>query len=91
MISDKPHADRPVKGKNLLGRVYRCRICGAELSVIKSGSGRLRPICCNTEMTALKAVHTVYVCSICFSELMVIRGGKNLEPVCCNKKMIKKR
>ena len=71
-----------------LGRVYRCPVCGAELSVIRGGRGRLRPICCNTEMVQLKTINHVYVCSVCGSELMVIRGGiKTLNPVCCNKKM----
>ena len=92
MTSDKPLTDSmPDKGKNMLGQVYKCPVCGAELSVIRNGNGRLKPICCNTEMTALEAINTIYACSVCFSELMVIRGGKNLEPICCNKKMIKKR
>lgn len=70
-----------------LGRVYRCPVCGAELSVIRGGRGRLRPVCCNTEMVQLKITNHVYVCSICGSELMIIKGGENLQPICCNKKM----
>ncbi len=70
-----------------LGRVYRCPVCGAELSVIRGGRGRLQPVCCNTEMVQLKITSHVYVCSICGSELMIIKGGENLQPICCNKKM----
>lgn len=76
--------------RNILGRVYRCPVCGAELSVIKGGNGILKPMCCNTEMIMLKKINTVYICLVCFSELMVIKGhGKKLNPICCNKKMFK--
>ncbi|HAG51862.1 MAG: hypothetical protein A2X87_05970 [Deltaproteobacteria bacterium GWC2_42_51] len=88
MISGETVAgNMPVKDKNILGQVYRCSICGAELSVIKGGRGQLKPICCNKEMAALETINSVYVCSVCHSEFMVIRGGDNLEPICCNKKM----
>lgn len=88
MISGKTVASKiPVKDKNILGQVYRCPVCGAELSVIKGGRGQLKPICCNKEMAALEVINSVYVCSVCHSELMVIRDGDNLEPICCNKKM----
>ncbi|HKZ46737.1 MAG TPA: hypothetical protein VJ202_05080 [Thermodesulfobacteriota bacterium] len=70
-----------------LGRVYRCPVCGAELSVIRGGKGSLLPVCCNTEMVQLKTINHVYVCSVCGGELMVIKGGENLQPICCNKKM----
>ncbi|MBI3397959.1 MAG: hypothetical protein HY026_01780 [Deltaproteobacteria bacterium] len=88
MISGKTLVGKTaVKSRNILGRIYRCPVCGAELSVIKSGSGELKPICCNTKMIMLEAVNTVYVCSVCRSELMVIKDVEKLEPVCCNKKM----
>jgi desulfoferrodoxin-like iron-binding protein len=75
-----------------LGRVYRCPVCGAELSVIRNGKGSLRPVCCNTHMVQLKTINHLYVCSICGSELMVIRGGvKTMNPLCCNKKMGQKK
>jgi len=74
--------------RNALGSVYRCPVCGAELSVIKGGVGKLKPICCNTEMVLLKEINTVYFCSVCFSELILIKGSpENLQPICCNKKM----
>ncbi len=73
---------------NRRGRVYRCPICGAELSVIRGGEGVLAPVCCNTRMELLGRSNTVYRCSICGSELMVIKdGGGKPEPVCCNEKM----
>ncbi|MBI5048836.1 MAG: hypothetical protein HZB54_07810 [Deltaproteobacteria bacterium] len=77
-----------ISDKNMIGHVYRCHICGAEVSVIKGSNGRLKPVCCNTEMIMLKTINAVYVCSVCFSEIMVIKDNtKNLQPSCCNNKM----
>ncbi len=74
-----------------VGCVYRCPVCGAELSVIASGSGILEPICCNRKMELQERINPVYLCSSCGSELMLIvdKGGK-LEPLCCNQKMNRK-
>ena len=78
-----------ISDKNILGQIYICSVCGADLSIIKGGKGRLHPVCCNKEMLALKAINIIYVCPICFSEIMVIKKGKGtLEPLCCNKKML---
>ncbi|MBI5875276.1 MAG: hypothetical protein HZB81_05450 [Deltaproteobacteria bacterium] len=56
--------------KNILGQVYRCPLCGAEISVIKSGKGSLKPICCNTEIRKEQKImeekkEKKHVCSIC--------------------------
>lgn len=37
---------------NRLGAVYRCPVRGAEVLVIRAGSGRLAPVCCNRPMLA---------------------------------------
>ncbi|MBI5327388.1 MAG: hypothetical protein HZB80_03705 [Deltaproteobacteria bacterium] len=74
--------------KNMIGHVYRCHICGAEVSAIKSGNGRFKPVCCNRDMIMTENINAVYFCPVCFSELMVIKGNtKNLQPRCCNNKM----
>ena len=68
------------------GRVYRCPVCGAELTVIYSGTGRLGAICCNRPMELLGQVSPIYRCPLCGAELTVINQGPTdrLAPVCCN-------
>ena len=67
------------------GYVYRCPVCGAELSVVSSVGSELRPRCCNTQMEATEHVNEVRVCGVCGCELMVIMGtGASLSPLCCN-------
>ncbi|MBM4041123.1 MAG: hypothetical protein FJ290_21695 [Planctomycetes bacterium] len=78
--------------RNLIGQVYRCPVCGAELSVIRSALGALAPRCCNTAMLLLPERHATYVCPVCGSELMVIREGAGpLTPRCCNTPMVRRR
>ena len=71
-----------------LGTVYRCPVCGAEVSLIRGGTGVLAPICCNVAMEATGRTNPAYFCTECGSEIMVVAGEPdNLEPVCCNKPM----
>jgi competence CoiA-like predicted nuclease len=78
-----------MKSGNGLGRVYRCPVCGAELSVIRSGNGNLAPHCCNVKMELINnRTNPVYYCKVCGSELMVINEKNGaLEPICCNQIM----
>ncbi|MDI6794853.1 MAG: hypothetical protein QME81_18635 [bacterium] len=70
------------------GQVYRCPICGAEVTVIRAGSGRLTPRCCNTGMILKEKPSRVFHCPTCGAQVTVIKEGKgNLEPRCCNAKM----
>lgn len=70
------------------GGLYRCPVCGAELSVVSSVGAELRPRCCNTQMEATEHVNEVLTCSVCGCELMVIVGmGESLSPLCCNTSM----
>ena len=79
----------PRSGVGLAGRVYVCRICGAELSVIKGGHGRLAPVCCNAAMTLVAKINSIYRCPVCGSEITVISGfSKSFSPVCCNTDML---
>ncbi|MFQ5329764.1 MAG: hypothetical protein ACE5D4_07235 [Thermodesulfobacteriota bacterium] len=77
-----------MRSGNVLGSVYRCPICGAELSVIRPGRGHLSPICCNKKMELLETVKPVYCCQICKCEVMhvVVKAG-GLRPACCNQPM----
>lgn len=75
-------------GDPVLGEVYRCPICGAELSVIRASKGDLAPVCCNRRMEPLVRINTVYYCPLCGSELMIIRDGRGRpEPICCDQRM----
>ena len=70
------------------GQVYRCPVCGAEVSVIARGDGSLAPRCCNRTMALLSIRHDSYYCPVCGSEIMVLkRGTGDLVPVCCNQEM----
>lgn len=77
-----------MKSDNKLGSVYRCPVCGAEVSVIRHGKGSLCPYCCDVPMESVDIINTIYRCSLCGSEVMNIKGGKGtLEPFCCDKLM----
>jgi desulfoferrodoxin-like iron-binding protein len=77
-----------VKYTNVAGQVYRCLVCGAEVSVIKGGEGRLTPHCCNQPMQLQSRLNLVYRCSVCGAEVMVIFTGQGkLTPRCCNQYM----
>ncbi len=72
------------------GQVFRCPVCGAEVTVIRGASGAtLAPRCCNRPML-LKNSRTVgYRCPVCGAEIVVIRqGGGELRPRCCNRDMV---
>jgi competence CoiA-like predicted nuclease len=70
------------------GAVYRCPVCGAELSVVRRTAGVQAHLCCNTEMVLTSRVNPTYFCSVCGTELMLIKGkGKRFSPVCCNEPM----
>lgn len=77
------------KGSNKLGVVYRCSVCGAEVSVVKDSEGHLSPVCCDVPMEVTGRVSVVYHCPRCGSEVMVVMGEpRNLEPHCCDTKML---
>ncbi|HHL39390.1 MAG TPA: hypothetical protein ENJ37_02680 [Deltaproteobacteria bacterium] len=70
------------------GSVLRCPVCGAELSIVLPGGGRLAPRCCNEPMELTDRINPVFVCSVCGCELMHIAGpGRRLAPRCCNEPM----
>jgi len=79
----------PTPQVNKLGQVYRCFVCGAEVSVIRRASGELAPRCCNEPMHLLPQRHQVYRCPVCGAELVIIRTGAGpLTPRCCNTPMV---
>ncbi|MFP4056437.1 MAG: hypothetical protein ACLF0G_06175 [Candidatus Brocadiia bacterium] len=79
-------------GQNTIGQVYRCLVCGAEVSVVNSAQGALAPRCCNEPMTLLPQVHRTCYCEVCGAEIMVLNeGAGHLAPRCCNRPMTWRR
>ena len=78
----------PEARHNVIGQVYRCLVCGAEVSVIKGADGDLAPHCCNQPMVLLPRRHCAYFCPVCGAEVMTVRiGPGDLTPHCCNQPM----
>ncbi|MBL7224375.1 MAG: hypothetical protein ISS72_11025 [Candidatus Brocadiae bacterium] len=77
---------------NTVGDVYRCDVCGAEVSVIKGSQGSLAPRCCNLPMQLRPTRQGIYFCAICGAELMVLSEGPGeLAPRCCNEPMVRRK
>ena len=73
-----------------VGQVYRCRVCGSEVTLIRAGGAEPTPFCCNQPMVR-DEVEPVYYCAICGAEVTVIRDGHGeLTPYCCNQLMQRK-
>ena len=73
------------------GTVYRCPVCGAELAVLVSATGRFTPRCCNRDMVATRRRGVFYYCPVCGAELMVLRARHGVfVPRCCNTAMLPK-
>ena len=54
------------------GRVYRCGVCGAEITILVSTHGEFVPRCCNTDMHVQWERVTFYQCSVCGSQIVVL-------------------
>lgn len=48
-----------ISNKVLSGQVCFCTICGTEVSVIKAGSGKLSPVCCDKQMILKESVSPI--------------------------------
>jgi hypothetical protein len=70
------------------GRIYRCPVCGAELTVLAVGTGEFAPRCCDRDMVAQSRCLVFYLCPVCGAEIAVLlEGGGRFEPRCCNTDM----
>ncbi|HHT9126930.1 MAG TPA: hypothetical protein ACFYD6_14105 [Candidatus Brocadiia bacterium] len=85
------------KLKITAGRVYHCSVCGAEVTVVLFGGGKLSPVCCNQPMEITEVICQIYYCPVCGAEITVIKEGTGvptqkiadrLTPRCCNRPMI---
>jgi len=76
------------KPQNTVGQVYRCLVCGAEVTVIEGTRGELAPRCCNEPMRLLPQLHRAFRCPVCGAEIIVVHQGPGpLTPQCCNEPM----
>ena len=70
------------------GLVYRCNICGAEVTVLAFDMGRFAPRCCNAPMQPREGRAEFYQCPVCGAELAVVKPGTGeFRPRCCNTDM----
>lgn len=76
------------------GLVYRCGVCGAEITILVSKHGEFVPRCCNTAMVAQPQTVSFYTCPVCGAEIGLIRSGQRgaetFTPRCCNTDMLTK-
>jgi hypothetical protein len=71
------------------GFLYRCPVCGMELTVVAHEMGRFAPQCCNRDMVRMKRRVAFYVCPVCGAEVAVVHPTRgNFEPHCCNVRML---
>ena len=71
-----------------LGKVYRCPVCGAELTVLAPHTGDFQPHCCHVPMVLTGRRVRFYVCPHCGAQVAVIRPGTGeFTPVCCGERM----
>ena len=70
------------------GQVYRCPVCGAELSVLADRAGDFAPVCCSRPMEPQDERLAFYVCPVCGAEIGVVHAGESsFRPRCCDTEM----
>jgi len=78
-----------MKPQNPRGAVYRCPICGAEITVLARQMDRFHPRCCNRDMVLRNRRAAFYLCPVCGAEIVVLKSGRGeFLPKCCNRAMI---
>ena len=69
--------------------VYRCPVCGAEVTVLGLAKGRFCPRCCGKDMALLVRQTRVYFCPQCGAQIMVVTPGRgDFQPRCCGLDML---
>lgn len=70
------------------GVVYRCPVCGAEVSILARRIGAFEPRCCNRPMEPQARRLIFYYCAVCGAEIALLKEGEGpFEPSCCNEPM----
>ena len=71
------------------GMVYRCPLCGAEVTVLGNAMGEFSPRCCDCAMEPRDELVAFYVCPHCGSEIAVLQKGEGeFLPRCCDSPML---
>lgn len=71
------------------GRIFRCPICGAEVSIIAPTVGEFDPHCCGVAMEEAPRRLVFYVCPICGAEVAVVNvSAGEFSPRCCATDMV---
>ena len=74
-----------MKRRGSRGSVYRCPVCGAEITALARRHGRFEPRCCNVKMAKDPRRLAIYVCPVCGAEIGMLTGApRGFEPRCCN-------
>ena len=72
------------------GAVYRCELCGAEITVLTRKASRFHPRCCNRGMVLKQRRAAFYICPMCGAQIAVLKsGGGEFVPRCCNRGMVR--
>ncbi len=75
--------------KSTKGMVYRCPVCGAELTVLGDATGEFDPRCCDCAMESQDERVAFYVCPQCGAEIAVLKEGEGeFLPRCCDSPML---
>jgi predicted RNA-binding Zn-ribbon protein involved in translation (DUF1610 family) len=81
-----------MNAENVSGVVYRCPVCGAEVTAVGSRMGEFTPRCCNRPMRRMSQRATLYDCPVCGAAIVIVRKGRGrFEPRCCNHPMAERR
>jgi DNA-directed RNA polymerase subunit RPC12/RpoP len=69
--------------------VYRCPICGAEVTVLGEPKGHFSPRCCGKDMALLARRVRIYFCPQCGAQVMLVTPGQgDFQPRCCGLDML---
>ena len=67
------------------GAMYRCELCGAEITLLHPAPEGFTPVCCNRPMDLMELRAVLYRCPVCGAEAALIRtGAPDFIPRCCN-------
>ncbi len=70
------------------GMVFRCAVCGAEVTVLGDSTGEFCPRCCDCAMSPRDGLVAFYVCPQCGAEIAVLKKGEGeFLPRCCDSPM----
>ena len=70
------------------GTMFRCPVCGAEITQLRPAPEGFLPRCCNVAMVRLERQAVFYRCPVCGAEVAALRpASPGFFPRCCNTDM----